>query len=183
MECKTCKIPKPARSKHCSVCDHCVARFDHHCNWVNNCIGARNQKYFILFMTSLVVMTFVGGLLVFLTFLHIVKSLKLHEQLYTDDTGQVFTATTSVILSFLLAEYRLMAFLLAYLAVLFLGLGAFLLFHLYCLLMNFTTNEIFKIFRLRQDLPADGGPWGQCSFLFSFYSKGIMGNIMEVFAG
>ena len=54
--CSACLARRPVRSKHCSVCDKCVARLDHHCPWVGNCIGAKNHKFFIGFLVMLIVM-------------------------------------------------------------------------------------------------------------------------------
>ncbi|XP_019533697.2 palmitoyltransferase ZDHHC15 isoform X3 [Aedes albopictus] len=48
--CEKCRLIKPDRAHHCSVCGVCVLKLDHHCPWVNNCINFTNYKYFILFL-------------------------------------------------------------------------------------------------------------------------------------
>ena len=51
--CPDCLAVKTERSRHCYVCDQCVARLDHHCPWLNNCVGARNHAFFLFFLLTL----------------------------------------------------------------------------------------------------------------------------------
>lgn len=48
--CHVSGIFKPLRAHYDREIQRCVVKMDHHCPWVNNCIGIANQKLFILFV-------------------------------------------------------------------------------------------------------------------------------------
>ena len=47
--CSYCEVIKSETSFHCTICNKCVEMFDHHCPFINNCLGNRNYKYFLAF--------------------------------------------------------------------------------------------------------------------------------------
>lgn len=58
--CHLCNIRTTTpRTKHCSVCNKCVGKFDHHCKWLNHCIGSRNYVAFLMCVVSAVVASLV----------------------------------------------------------------------------------------------------------------------------
>ncbi|KAF3695360.1 putative palmitoyltransferase ZDHHC12 [Channa argus] len=48
--CGYCLLQQPMRAKHCKTCKHCVRRFDHHCPWIENCVGERNHRWFVIYL-------------------------------------------------------------------------------------------------------------------------------------
>ena len=48
--CPDCQIIRSGRSRHCIVCGQCVERYDHHCPWINNCVGIRNHNLFMAYL-------------------------------------------------------------------------------------------------------------------------------------
>jgi len=48
--CDICDAAKPPDTHHCRRCKRCVYRMDHHCVFLNTCVGAGNHRYFLLFL-------------------------------------------------------------------------------------------------------------------------------------
>jgi len=50
--CPSCLVDKTQATTHCSRCGLCVIALDHHCGFVNNCVGRGNRRVFVLFTLS-----------------------------------------------------------------------------------------------------------------------------------
>uniref|UniRef100_A0A672J3A0 Palmitoyltransferase n=1 Tax=Salarias fasciatus TaxID=181472 RepID=A0A672J3A0_SALFA len=48
--CGFCLLQQPMRARHCRTCRRCVRRFDHHCPWLENCVGERNHRWFVVYL-------------------------------------------------------------------------------------------------------------------------------------
>ncbi|XP_016391385.1 palmitoyltransferase ZDHHC23-like [Sinocyclocheilus rhinocerous] len=58
--CPVCLQVRPPRAGHCRICGACVLRMDHHCVWMNSCVGQANHRQFILTLLLFLVTSFYG---------------------------------------------------------------------------------------------------------------------------
>ncbi|CAL4914540.1 unnamed protein product [Urochloa decumbens] len=144
-ECSTCKITRPARAKHCRICDKCVARFDHHCGWMNNCIGEKNTRYFVAFLVWHFLICVYGAVILGFILAGELKERKVIYILtayYGIDNS--FLGLFPHVAQWLLAVHNTQILLSVFLAILALLLGGFCAYHTHLCLTNTTTNESFK---------------------------------------
>ena len=105
--CTICKSTVELQSKHCAKCDRCTENFDHHCEWLNNCIGSRNYRSFFcatLFMTLLVLLKLMMASYLLITGLIDSSILQIPDNFEEKDPHKfiVFIAVSSVKDPFLL---------------------------------------------------------------------------------
>ena len=73
---------KPQRAHHCRECGFCVFKMDHHCPWINNCVGYRNMKYFLQFCLYICIASAYLSLMMVLSFYNLLsaKNTRYHMQ-------------------------------------------------------------------------------------------------------
>ncbi|EOA23058.1 hypothetical protein CARUB_v10003828mg [Capsella rubella] len=119
--CDTCLLYRPPRASHCSICNNCVQRFDHHCPWVGQCIARRNYPFFICFISSSTLLCI---------YVFVFSWINLIRQ-----PGKLWRTMSYDIVSVILIVY-------SFVAVWF--VGGLTIFHFYLMSTNQTTYENFR---------------------------------------
>jgi hypothetical protein len=143
-KCETCGIIKPPRSKHCTVTNKCVSKFDHYCIWVNNDVGELNYRWFHLFLISNFVSCFYGVYVYTLTLYSVVIENNLFNVVFMTPTGERVHSNLLIVIQYMLGTYLLPIAQTFFIAAIALMLFGFWLYHFYLTVRNRTTNETFK---------------------------------------
>lgn len=75
--CKYCEAHVHPTSKHCWECNKCASNYDHHCEWLNTCIGDRNYRSFFVAICAFLLMV---GLVIAVVLVSLAEVLYTHGE-------------------------------------------------------------------------------------------------------
>ena len=136
--CSTCSIMRPTRSTHCSDCNNCVEKFDHHCPWIGNCTGKRNYKFFFIFLVLINILSF---FLIIISVIHIYKNFSIT---ITKNKNLPKIEKNNNIISYALSEVIIYIYIIIYSIISLLFIVGLLFYHLKLIHNNITTKEDLK---------------------------------------
>lgn len=143
--CPTLQIRKIARSKYDRATGRHVPRFDHFCGWLNQAVGERNYRWFLLFLAIHVGMCCYGTwAMATVLYGEVIEKQLLRATFFNAATGEEVPASRSIVFHYLFARHFQICGVLLLMSVMAVMLGLFLAFHLYITSRNMTTNEFFK---------------------------------------
>lgn len=131
--CRKCWAPKYERTHHCTQCNRCVLKMDHHCPWLGNvCVGHQTYPSFFHFIACITLFSAyvagVGGNAFLWSF---------------DNPGLVSNPATPIHELGLLATGTIFGLI----------MGSFTIYHIYLISTNQTTLESLSPFLLLKYLP------------------------------
>ena len=94
--CTECQRVVHRESYHCHSCGRCTEYFDHHCKYLNNCIGGKNYSQFfrLLMITTAFCVTIIGeGIWIFVE--------ASDDEAYRDSIVSRWGTLTSIIFTFI----------------------------------------------------------------------------------
>ena len=150
--CLTCNIARPFRSTHCSDCDNCTLRFDHHCPWIGGCVGKRNYIYFFIF---LILLNIKNVYLLIFSIIHICKT----YMNSTDEEKKIKSWIARKLLSVIPSLFTII-----FIGATMLFTTGLIIYHINLIIKNITTKEeIKKLLPLKVGNPYDRGVGNNCN--------------------
>ncbi|KAI8366111.1 DHHC palmitoyltransferase-domain-containing protein [Radiomyces spectabilis] len=160
--CKSCNIHKPPRAHHCRYCRRCVLKMDHHCPWINNCVGYANYGHFMRFVFYVNFACFYVVVLLIWRVRSIMDAIR-HFQ---------FDAEPST----LEVAFMVVNFVLAFVVLFCVGILS--MYHLYCMARNQSTIESWERSKVEKLIRRGKIPPVEYPFDISIYKNlcAVLGN-------